>query len=57
MRRYRPANTGCAAATPGAIYLRIMQQGRVAAERITIPEGLASVQVADLLAREEAADR
>jgi UPF0755 protein len=36
-----------------ATYMRIMQQGRVAAERITIPEGLASVQVADLIAREK----
>ena len=33
-------------------YLRIMQQGETAAERITIPEGLAAVQVADLIARE-----
>ena len=36
-----------------ARYLEIMQQGRVAAERITIPEGLASVQVADLVTREK----
>ena len=34
-------------------YLQMMQQGTVAAERITIPEGLASVQVADLIAREK----
>jgi UPF0755 protein len=36
-----------------ATYLSVMQQGLVAAERITIPEGLASVQVADLLIREK----
>lgn len=34
-------------------YLQMMQQGLVSAERITIPEGLASVQVADLIAREK----
>ncbi len=34
-------------------YLEMMQQGQVAAERITIPEGLASVQVGDLLMREK----
>ena len=34
-------------------YLWVMQKGRVAAERITIPEGLASVQVVDLLSREK----
>jgi UPF0755 protein len=36
-----------------ARYMETMQQGRVAAERITIPEGLASVQVADLVTREK----
>jgi len=34
-------------------YLQVMQTGQVAAERITIPEGLASVQVVDLLDREK----
>ena len=36
-----------------ARYLETMQQGRTAAERITIPEGLASIQVADLVTREK----